>query len=232
MSNTYEEVDAASPLARKLGFWSAVTAFLTFVIYTVCFVAILSTSPIFTWTGLDDYLAYFEAYGGIFQPLAQFAMLVFGLSLVVLLQAIHERISASRRILVRIGSAFASLFSVTIGIHYFAQISAVRLSLLAGQTEGLQHFVQGNPHSMLSAINMLGWTVFLGLASLAVAFVFGESPLERVVRVALLLNALFCFGGGVGYVWAIDWLIFVTITLGMGGAVMVATGALALWFRR
>lgn len=232
MPNVYAKRTADDTLARDLGFWSAVTAFLTFVVYTICFAAILSTAPIFTWTTLDDYLAYFQAYGGPFQPLAQLAMLVFGLSLLVLTHALHERTHPSRRILIRISSTFASLFAVTIGIHYFAQITAVRLSLLAGQTEGLQHFVQANPHSILSAINMLGWSVFLGLASLFAAPVFSGTALERVIRVALLLNGALCLIGGIGYVWAIEWLVFVTTTLGMGGAVMVATGALALWFRR
>ena len=232
MSDTHRAATATNPLARRLGFWSAVTAFLTFVVYVVCFVAILSSSPVFTWTTLDNYLAYDETYGGPFQPLAQLAMLVFGLSLVVLLHAVHESTDPARRVLVRISATFASLFAVSIGIHYFTQITAVRLNLLAGQTEGLQYFVQANPHAILSAINMLGWTVFLGLASLFAAPVFSGTVLERVVRIALLLNALFCFGGALGYAWVIDWLTFVTINLGMGGAVMVVTGALALWFRR
>ena len=224
--------NTACSLARKLGFWSAVIAALSFVIYTICFVVILSTSPLFAWTTLADYVAYAEAYGGPFQPLAQLAMLLFGLSLVVLTNSVHSWVSPDRRILTRISSSFASLFAVTIGIHYFTQLSAVRLSLLAGETEGLQLVVQANPHSFSSAINMLGWSVFLGLSSLFLAPVFSSTGLERLIRASLLLNAVFCLGGGAGYALAIEWLVFVTTTLGMGGAVLVATMALAVWFRR
>lgn len=84
------------------------------------------------------------------------------------------------------------------GIHYFAQLSAVRLNLLAGRSAGLEHFVRGNPYSILSAINMLGWTVFLGLASLFVAPVFSGARLEGMIRSVSLLNGLFCLGGAVG----------------------------------
>lgn len=62
MSN-HEADPSASPLARKLGFWAAITAFLTFVVYTICFIAIFLTSPLFTWTTLADYVAYIGEYG-------------------------------------------------------------------------------------------------------------------------------------------------------------------------
>ena len=232
MSISNSKEISASPLALKLGFWSAVTAFLTFVIYTICFVAILLSSPLFTWTTLADYVAYVEAYGGVLRPLAQFSMLLFGLSFVVLLNSIHEYTRTERKILTRVSVGFGLLFAVTVGIHYFTQFSAVRLNVLEGRTEGLEHFVQANPYSILSAINMLGWTVFLGLASLFVAPVFSAAGLERLIRFALLLNGVFCLSGGIGYVWEIKWLVFVTTTLGMGAAVMVAAAALAFWFRR
>jgi hypothetical protein len=159
-------------------------------------------------------------------------MLILGVSFVVLLNCIHERARREYRVLTRTGIGFGLLFAATVGIHYFVQLTAVRLNLLAGRVEGLEHFVQANPYSVLSASKMLGWTLFLGLASGFVAPAFSGAGLERVIRRAFALNALFCLAGGIGYVWQITWLVFVTITLGMGGAVLVATAGLALWFRR
>ncbi len=230
--SSHEREVSVSPVAIRLGFWCATIAVFTFVVYTICFIAILLSSPVFTWTTVADYVAYVEAYGGPLRALAQASMLVFSLSFVVLLHSIHEVTGTERRILPRISISFGSLFAVTIGIHYFAQLSAVRINVLAGETEGLQHFVQANPYSILSAINMLGWTIFLGLASLFVAPTFSVAKPERVIRLAFLMNGLFCLAGGVGYVWEITWLIFVTTTLGMGAAVLVGAAALARWFRR
>lgn len=230
--NVYGGIEMqTNPLARKLGFWAAVTAFLTFIAYIVCFTAILLSGPLLMWTSLADYLTYMDRYGGPFQPLSKFAMLLFGLSFVVLLNCVHELTRGERRILTRIATSFGLLFAGAIGMHYFTQISAVRINVLAGRTEGLEHFVQANPYSIVSAINMLGWTLFLGLSSLFVAPAFSGGRRERVIRWAFTLTGVFCLGGGIGYVWEITWLVFVTITLGMGGAVLVAAAALALWFR-
>jgi hypothetical protein len=231
MSTDHAEIPV-NPLAVRLGFWAAVAAALTFVVYTISFIAILVSSPLFTWTNLADYIAYADEYGGFFRPLAQLAMLIFGVSFVVLLNAVHECTDTRQRVLTRISIGFGLLFAVTVGIHYFAQLSAVRLNLLAGRTEGLEHFVQANPYSILSAINMLGWTVFLALASLFVAPVFPGAGLGRLIRSAFLLNGLFCLAGAVGYTGEIVWLVFLTTTLGMGAAVLLATVALAIWFRR
>jgi len=220
-----------NPLARRLGFWASVIACATFIVYVVCFTAILLSGPPLMWTTLADYLTYMDRYGGPFQPLAKFAMLLFGLSFVVLLNCVHEHTRGERRVLTRIAVGFGLLFTGAVGMHYFTQISAVRINVLAGRTEGLEHFVQANPYSILSAINMLGWTVFLGLSSLFVAPVFSGGRRERVIRWAFTLTGLFCLGGGIGYVGEITWLVFVTINLGMGGAVLVATAGLALWFR-
>jgi len=111
------------------------------------------------------------------------------------------------------------------------QLSTVRLSLAAGQTAGLEHMVQANPYAVITAVNMLGWTLFLGLSSLFVAPVFGGDRLQRTICSAFLFNGLFCLAGGVGYVLEITAVVFVTMNLGLGVAVMVAAVGSAMWFR-
>jgi hypothetical protein len=218
-------------VSHVLGFWASVAAASTFMGYTICFAAILNKSPVFEWTSLADYLAYDEIYGGPFRTAAQVLMIVFALSFVVLADAVQDCANQERKTLARIGADFGLLFALAVSIHYFAQVSAVRISVREGLTTGLEHFVQANPYSMLSALNMLGWGVFLGLTSLFLAPVFPGSGVERVIRWAFLANGIFCLGGGLGYILELEWLIFVTTTLGMGAAVLTATVALALWFR-
>ena len=232
MIDDKERTSRVTPTARVLGFWASVAAASTFVGYTICFAAILSTSPVFAWTSLADYLAYDAIYGGPFRTAAQVLMIVFALSFVVLANAIQDCAQRERKTLARIGADFGLLFALAVSIHYFAQVSAVRISVREGLTAGLEHFVQANPYSILSAVNMLGWGVFLGLASLFLAPAFPGSGVERVIRWAFLANSIFCLGGGLGYLLELEWLIFVTTTLGMGAAVLTATVALALWFRR
>jgi len=221
-----------TPLTTELGFWASVVAALTFVSYTICFAAILATSPIFTWTSLADYLAYDESYGGPFRAAAQVSMIIFALTFLVLLHAIRETAPAEQRVLARISTGFGALFALAVGTHYFVQLTAVRINVREGLTDGLEHFVQANPYSILSAINMLGWSVFLGLSSLFIAPVFRARPVEPVIRAAFWANGLFCLSGGLGYAFEITWLVLLTTTFGMGGALLTAAVALALWFRK
>lgn len=47
MSVNHAEIPV-NPSVVKLGFWSAVTSALTFVVYTICFTAVLVSSPLYT----------------------------------------------------------------------------------------------------------------------------------------------------------------------------------------
>jgi hypothetical protein len=123
--------------------------------------------------------------------------------------------------LTRLGVHFGLLFAGLVSLHYFVQVTAVRLSLQHNQLAGLEQIVQANPFSAVSAINMLGFTLFLGLASLFVGFAFNGGKWERILRFAFLLNGLFMLAGGLGYILQINLLIFLTLNFGLGGALLV-----------
>ena len=211
----------------RLGFWSAALCALTFILFPICYVAVLATGGVFTWTNLADYAAHAQRYGQVFQNLAQWLMLAFGLSYLVLLAGVYEAAPADRKPLARLSLVFAIPFAGLTGTHYFVQVSVVRLALASGQLAGLEQLVQANPYSAMAAANMLGWTLFFGLSTLFAAAVFSGGRLKRVISLALLVNAIGCLAGGVGYVFAIVPLVFVTMNLVMGGAVTVA--AIGLW---
>jgi len=219
-------------ISLKLGFWAAVGSALTFVIFSVCFVAILAVQPLFVWTNMADFVVYAQGNGRFFQYLAQASMLIFGVLYVVALNSIHEIVPADKKILTRNSLGFGLIFAALIGVNYFVQISAVRFNLQMGQFAGLEQVLQANPFSAMSAINMLGFTLFFGLSSLFVAPVFSGGRLEKVIRIAFLANGVFVLVGGVSYLFQWLVLLFLTINLGMGAAMMVATVALAIWFRR
>jgi hypothetical protein len=217
--------------ALQLGFWSALLSVMTFVVYIVCFVAILVVNPLFIWTNFTDYVAYLQDHYTIWPDLARLMMLLFAALFVVLLNVIYEYAHTEQRILARIGLSFGLAYAILAATYYFVQISAVRINLLAGTFDGLVQVVQANPYSALSAMNMLGWTLFLGMASLFVAPIFSGGRLETLIRYAFLANGVICLLGGMAYGLDITWLVFLTINLGMGGSLMTATVALMLLFK-
>lgn len=216
----------------KIGFWSALVCALTFILFTVCFVGVVLTSPVFVWTNLADYIAYVEAYGLFWQQGARFCMLLFAPMFLVLLNTIHEVVPDEKKLFSRIALTFGIGFSVLVATFYFVQLTAVRFAIQLGQTSGLEQVVQANPLSAFSAINMLGWTLFLGSTTLCLVPIFGNGRLQKTIRYAFILNTIFCFLGGIAYI--MQWLIilFFTINLGMGGAITVSTIALMMYFRR
>jgi hypothetical protein len=227
-----DEHSPSSLLAIRLGLWSASGATLAMIVFTVCFSIVLTTQPIFLWTNMAAYQDYLTAHRSIWPDLARLSMLLFGPLLVITLNSIHEYARPADKILTRIGLCFGLGFAVLTGIHYFVQLSTVRIAAAQDHLAGMDQVIQANPYSAVAALNMLGWTIVLGLASLFVAPVFRGGRLERVIRGALIVNGVCCLLGGLGYVLDQTLLIFLTINLGMGGAVTAASVGLVLLFRR
>lgn len=230
--STGDLVPAANPLATALGFWAALGVVLTFVVFTVAFIAIPLTGPLFVWSSLPAYLAYVRSGHTFFQDLARWMMLLFGPLLVVLFASIHELASGERRLLAHIGLAFAVIFAALTGINYFVQLTAVRLAIQKDATAGLEQIVQANPISAVAAVNVLGWSVFFGLASLFVAPLFRGRGLLRFIGVCFWLNGAMCLLGGLGYMLDNAALVFVALNFGMGGAVLGFALGLTIFFHR
>ncbi len=227
-------IDALQPnrLTVRLGFWSAVLAAAMFIVFTICFVGVLLNPPLFVWTNFSDYVASAKNNQQLFKSIAQLTMLLFAPLYVVLINGLHELAPAEKKVTTRLGLLFGLLFAALVGGFYFVQLSAVRLSVVHDQFGGLEQIVQANPYGMLSALNMLGWTLFLGLSSLFVAPAFSGSRLANIIRWLFVINGVMCLLGGIGYALEITTLVFFTINFGMGGVVTILTIALGVWFKR
>ncbi len=219
-------------IISKLGYWSALISASTFVIWIICFVGIMATSPLFYWTNLTEYLDFISSNNQFFQYLAKSFMIVFSMSFLVLMISLGEIVEADKKVLAKIGIVFGLIFTVLSSIHYFAQVSSVRWAISGGQFEGIEHFLQANPTSFLSSINMLGWTLFLGLSTLFMAFAIGGNKTKKVIRVSLIINGISCLLAGVGYITQTDIITFLFINLFAGGALLVFTVSSSFMFHR
>lgn len=219
-------------LAVRLGFWSATLSAVTFVVFTAAFIAIPLSGPLYVWDNLAGYLDYVRGGHTFWQDLARWMMLLFGPLVVILFAVLHELAEGERRLLAHIALAFAAIFAALTGINYFIQLSAVRLAVAQDVTAGLEQIVQANPISAVAAVNVLGWSLFFGLASLFAAPLFAGKGLNTFIRICFLLNGAMCLLGGLGYVLDNKMLVFVTLNFGMGGAVLGWAVGLAVWFRR
>ena len=219
-------------MALKLGFWAACLIILVFSLFTLAFIAIPLTGPLFIWSNLKNYLTYVRSGSTFFQDLARWMMLLFGPLIVILFACLYELADGERRLLARIGLAFGMIFAALTGINYFIQLSTVHLAIARNATSGLEQIVQANPISAVAAVNVLGWSLFFGLASLFMGAIFAGRGLPNYIRACFVLNGIMCLLGGLGYVLDNAALVFITLNFGMGGAVLGFSLGLAAWFHR
>ena len=203
---------------RKAGRWAAFTGIGAFLVFTVCFTIILFVNPPFQWTGLIDFAQYTRDNPQAFKYAGMFSMLVYGLAYVVLSLCARRDLPRDRRLYGDIAAAFALAFCVCIGVNYFVQLTATRLQLLQGYTEGLTQFTQSFPVSALSALNMLGWTVFYGLSTAFLHLAYKGSAECTALRRWCLLNSVFMLLSAIGYGSQWTFLLAVCMNAGLGAA--------------
>ena len=102
--------DHTNQLALRLGYWSALLMVVTFAVFTIAFIAIPLTGPLFVWHDLAGYLAYVRSGHTFFQDLARWMMLLFGPLVVILFASLTELVSGERKLLARIGLSRAGSF--------------------------------------------------------------------------------------------------------------------------
>jgi len=207
----------------NIGLWSAIICLTSFIVWIISFAGIAIQSPLFYWTNIEDYIQYINNNNQFFQYLAKSFMIIFSLAYMILAIFFYEFTITDRKILAKIGITFSIMFALVSSVHYFVQISSVRFAITENEYSGLEHFLQSNPSSFLSSVNMLGWTIFLGLSTLFMYLGLIHRSETKGIRLGLLINSISCIFGGIGYLFQIDLLTFVFINLGVGLAFFIIT---------
>lgn len=207
----------------KTGRLSAIICLTSFVVWVISFIGIAVQSPLFYWTNIEDYIQYFNNNSQFFQYLAKTFMIIFCLSYMILVMVLFEITEQDRKILSKIAVVFSVMFALLSTAHYFVQISTVRFALESKTYTGLEHFLQSNPLSFSSSLNMLGWTLFLGLSSLFLFMGLKTNPKATGLNIGLLICTFSCLFGGIGFIFRIDILTFIFMNLGIGVTFFVIT---------
>lgn len=214
----------------NLGFWTAIICLLSFIVWIIAFVGIAVISPLFQWTDLNDYIQFTKSNSQFFQYLAKSFMIIFALSYLILTLVFNEFSKNEKKIFSKIAVLFGIMFSLLATIHYFVQISAVRFAFQLNEFEGIEHFLQAKPTSVLSSVNMLGWTLFLGLSSLFLFFSFKTKEITKGIKTGFLINAISCLLAGFGFLFQIDFITFLFINLGLGAGMLILTISTSRYF--
>ncbi len=206
---------------KNIALWSARICLLSFIIWIISFIGIALSSPLYLWSDLENYLTFYKTYPQFFSYFAKIWMILFSISFLVLVLVWEEFSQPETKIVTKIASVFGILFAVCSSIHYFAQISSVRFAINSGNISGLDHFLQANPTSFSSSVNMLGWGLFLGLCNLFLYFESIANQRSKGVKLGLLIASVSSLFGCVSFLLQIDILTFLFINLGLGGGMIL-----------
>jgi hypothetical protein len=148
---------------------------------------------------------YFSTEGFTFPP-TLFVQLVGGIvtfltapGLLILFTAIRFVREENNNILGSLGVSFMILFSATVSINRFVQLTVIQQSLPNIPTD-LSRFLPYSTGSVMFALEMLGWGFFSSLAALFVAPLFSSSSLNKSIRYLFIFYAIFSFMGAIGFV--------------------------------
>lgn len=161
---------------KQLGTWSAFGLFVVGVLYAIT-VAIGMYSSGITRPIQGPTLAIMEILTLVAAPL-----------LVVLMCSIHSRANQSLKIYSSIALSFMILVAGLTGSVHFIGLTTLRQT----EMEGIVW------PSILYAVELLAWDIFLGLSLLFVAPVFQGKGLKRKIRVLLITSGILCIAGSLG----------------------------------
>ena len=172
---------------RKLGIWSALLSAGFSLLWFITFVLKDTLAPMPAWTDL-------QAYAQAFSPLRLlyvYPSLLLPLTFLGFLASLHYLVPQEKRVWTLIALALGILYAAMASVNYNIQAVAVRQSLAAGETAGIELFIPDNPNSVFNAL--ANSYVYMSLAMVAAGFVFENQGIQGWIRwifFAQLLTAI------------------------------------------
>lgn len=186
-------------LSIRIGFWSTLLFTLSGVTYGTSASIFFSLYPIPVWSNIHDFASYMSSSPQRLFGLCQAMAFLSGPFFILMMCSIYDFAGEEKRILARIGICFGIVFVTLASMCYFVQFTVLPQNILSGQLDGLNHFVQLNTKSFISAIVILGWGLFFGLATLSIAPIFNRGKLEKLIRWSFILTGVFCILNTIGF---------------------------------
>jgi len=175
-----------------LGIWAAILSAIFALLWFITFSLQDAIHQVPQWKNLG---AYAEAFRMV-RLTYVYPSLLLALTYIILLACVHRLAAEEKKLWTLIGLAVGIVYAVMASINYNIQAVAVRLSLNAGETQGISMFLPDNTHSIFSAL--ANSYVYLAISMVFLGFLFGKGKLERWIR-GLLLAQIITAAGQIGY---------------------------------
>ncbi|MGD8487615.1 MAG: hypothetical protein PVG54_01680 [Anaerolineae bacterium] len=211
---------------RKLGTWAAILSAVFAVLWFITFNMKDFFRAVPDWQNLTAYADAFR----ISRFTLIYPSLLLALTYLVLLVSFHRVLAENKKTWSLIALVVGILYAAMASINYNIQAVSVRMSLAAGQTQGIEMFIPDNLNSIFNAL--ANSYVYMSLSMFFAGFAYQEGKLEKWIRGLLLVQIVPAIGQ-IGYSM-FDWpeMIFILTSMVWVIGAPIAFVLMAIWFNR
>ena len=210
---------------NKLGFWVAILSALFAVLWFVTFNMQDVFQPVPNWKNLQAYAETFH----ISRLTYIFPSLLLAITYLIMLVCIHRIVPEEKKIWSHTALVIGILYAVMASINYNIQAVAVRMSLAANETGGIELFLPDNNHSVFTAL--ANSYVYMSISLFFLGFAFTGSKIEKWIRWLLLAQLISAFGQTAYSMFDASDALFIMSSMVWVIGAPTAFILIALWFR-
>jgi hypothetical protein len=173
--------------SNQIGFWAAILSTVFLAAFAVAFtVTGIAFPSVVEWGGIDAYAAN---YHDTLMLLLMFPVFLLPFALVTMMACLHHNAPEDKKILSLLALVFTLIYATQISYNYYIQLTAVRLSIMSGELEGLAIHAFFNPHSITFNLELLGYGM-LSIGMIFAAFLFRGGRINTTIFWILLVNGI------------------------------------------
>lgn len=173
-------------LYYKLGYWVSFIQIILAIIYLAAVATMFITGAI---PPTEPYISIISVVSLTSAPLFVFLWVI-----------LHHTASPETNIFTQTSLALIVIFATLTSINRYISLTVVPQSQAMGVTDGLNWFMPYGWPSIMAAMEVLAWGLFLGLAFLSLAPVFRKGKVELAIFWTLILSGIFALVAVLGQV--------------------------------
>lgn len=215
---------------NKVGFWGAILFAITGLLYGGSMGYLMGNYSIPEYIHAEQFLNSIDAKFIDLYSLSQGIAFISTFFFIVVLCSVYQCVHPTKKITSLLSICFGCAFMILASLNYFVQFTIVRQSIHQGALENIESIVQFNPNSLMNAVNMLAWTLFLGLTCFLIGILIKGEGVSLLTRLSFLATSFFCFIGLVGFVFDQDFLQLI-FQFGMTAGLTVGSISISFLFK-
>jgi hypothetical protein len=210
----------------RLGTWGAALSAFFAILWFITFNMQDAFQTVPDWKDLERYAREFN----ISRLTLIYPSLLLAVSYVIMLVCLHRVVPENKKLWSLTALAIGIIYAVMASINYNIQAVAVRLSLSAGETGGIEMFIPDNSNSVYNAL--ANSYVYMAISMFFAGFIFQRGKLEKWIQWLLFMQVISAIGQ-IGYsMFDLQEVVFIITSMVWVIGAPASFILIAVWFKK